>query len=255
MPDHLHGPIYLTSCVRWKQRFIGPKVLSNSGECWEKPAEDIALVVYLATIIVSVHEIFLHVSQCKHIILIVTISCPFPLIPHSALVCHVNVCHGLSPRNTSPSSAWGQQLLNCVFFFFFIFTAVITLSACDSGPLFTVQLCLATTSGSTPVAGSPRSRIWLSVTLRVHFTRSVHRKWFYCRESTDRWRSSLKIFSDRRQWTKRKESLKARDALCCTLCDRQPNRTTRCLHLLNSVIISHVKDALASDWLEWFSHW
>lgn len=218
MPDHLHGPIYLSSCVRWKRRFIAPKVQSNSGECWEKPAEDTALVVYLATIIVSAQDILLHISQCKHIKVIVTVCCSFPLIPHLAL----NVCHG---QTHLTELYLRSRLLNCVFLFF---TAVIASSACNSGPLYTAQLCLATISGSTPVAGSPRSRIWLSVTLA-----SALHKISASKSGSPAGRARIgedlhSRFSriEKKRWTKRKESLKARDALRCTLCDRQPNHTT-----------------------------
>lgn len=63
----------------------------------------------------SDNEIFVIVSQGKHVKAIVTICCSFSLIPLWALVRYVNVCHTLMLRDTSPSSDWGQRQLNGVF--------------------------------------------------------------------------------------------------------------------------------------------
>lgn len=102
----------------------------------------------------------LGVSQCKHIKAIATICCLSLSPPLSlffdggggaqlwALVRHeMCVAVLLLLRNTSPSSDWGQWLLSGVIFK--SPAAVIALSACDSGPVVTVQLGLATTSGSS----------------------------------------------------------------------------------------------------------
>lgn len=173
----------------------------------------------------------------------------------------MNVCHSFLLRNTWPSSDWGQQWLNGVFFHLcsshlFVSPWLWANSHCTAGSRQYIRF----NSGSG--LGEKHDSHWLCKSTSKIGALKVVLQW---EEHEQMRRFSLVSPPIEVCRAKRKGSLKAcvnvylrpyviHTPLKCTALFAlwSTTKSTR-LHPLNSPVILHVKEALASDWLELFS--